>query len=249
MDYPVNARSRFVLITLATLMGIAITASLGRWQLGRAAEKEALQARMEASGGLHRLDTAGLLAARDPLALAHQPALLRGQWLADQTVYLDNRQMHDRVGFFAVTPLRLEGSDQLILVQRGWVGRNFEAREKVPAITTPPGSVTIEGRIAPQPGKLFELGTPSVTAIRQNINLQQMHAQTLAPLMPVILVQTGPASEGLLRDWPAVNLGVEKNYGYALQWFGMAVLMSLLYLWYQILKPRSRHPKDSQPHA
>ena len=244
-----NARSRWVCITLATLLGMAITGSLGRWQLGRAAQKESLQASMEAQGSKHLVDAAQLLGASDPLALVHQPALLRGQWLADQTVYLDNRQMHDKVGFFVVTPLRLEGSDRVVLVQRGWVARNFVERDKVPAIVTPSGLVAIEGRMAPPPGKLFELGQPSVTAIRQNLDLQQLQSHIGAPLLPVILRQTGPASEGLLRDWPAVNNGVEKNYGYALQWFAMAALMAVLYRWSQIIQPRLRHPQDSKPHA
>ena len=228
---------------------MAATISLGCWQLNRAAEKEALQAGMDAQSSKHLVNAATLLASADPASLVHQHALLRGQWLADQTVYLDNRQMHAKVGFFVVTPLRLEGSDQLLLVQRGWVARNFEERDKVPAIETPAGSVAVEGRMAPLPGKLFELGTPSAAAIRQNLDLAQLRQQLKAPVLPVILVQTGPASEGLLRDWPAVNLGVEKHYGYALQWFGMAALMALLYLWYQILKPYYRHPKDSKPHA
>lgn len=244
-----NARTRLVLITLATLLGMGITASLGRWQLHRAAEKEALQASMDAQGSKHLVDAAALLAAPDPLVLVHQHALLRGQWLAGQTVYLDNRQMNAKVGFFAVTPLRLDGNEQVVLVQRGWVPRNFEARDKVPAIETPAGSVSIEGRIAPPPGKLFELGQPATGPIRQNLDLQQIQVQAQAPVLPVILVQTGPASEGLLRDWPAVNTGVEKHYGYALQWFGMAALMALLYLWYQILKPRFFRTKDSKPHA
>ncbi len=244
-----NARSRLVWMTLLTLLGMAITGSLGRWQLNRAAQKESLQASMEAQGSKHLVDAFALLAAPDPLALVHQPALLRGKWLADQTVYLDNRQMQAKVGFFAVTPLRLEGSDRVILVQRGWVARNFVERDKVPAIATPSGLVAIEGRIAPPAGKLFELGQPSVTAIRQNLDLQQLQLHIGEPLLPVILRQTGPASEGLLRDWPAVNNGVEKNYGYALQWFGMSALMALLYLWYQIIQPRFRRPKDSKPHA
>ena len=244
-----NARTRWVLITVATLLGMAVTLSLGRWQLNRAAEKKALQASMDAQSSKHLVDAAALLSATDPATRLHQHAWLRGQWLADQTVYLDNRQMHAKVGFFAVTPLRLEGSDHAILVQRGWVARNFEERDKVPAIQTPGGVVAIEGRIALPPGKLFELGQPSRSAIRQNLDLQQWQVQNRLPLLPVILVQTGPASEGLLRDWPAVTTGVEKHYGYALQWFGMAALMALLYLWYQIFKPRSRHPKDSKPHA
>lgn len=244
-----NGKTRWALITLATVLGIAVTASLGRWQLNRADKKESLQASMDAQSSKHRVDAAGLLAASDPATLVHQHAWLRGQWLADKTVYLDNRQMHAKVGFFAVTPLRLEGSDTVVLVQRGWVARNFEERDKVPAIATPPGAVTIEGRIAPLPGKLFELGQPSGGAIRQNLDLNQFQTQMKTPVLPVIVVQTGPASEGLLRDWPAITTGVEKHYGYALQWFGMSALMALLYLWYQILKPRYLRTKDSTPHA
>ncbi len=244
-----NARARFALITLATLLGMAATVSLGRWQLDRAAQKEALQARMDAQSSKHLVDGALLLSSADPNTLVDQHALLRGQWLPEQTVYLDNRQMHEKVGFFVVTPLRLEGSQAVILVQRGWVQRNFEQREKIPAVETPAGPVAIEGRMAPPSGKLFELGTPSVTAIRQNLDLKQMALQTASPVLPVLLVQTGAASEGLVRDWPAINLGVEKHYGYALQWFGMAAAMALLYLWYQFFRPSIHRSKDAKPHA
>ena len=244
-----NASARRLLITLATVLGMALTVSLGRWQLDRAAQKEALQARMEAQGAKHPLDGPALLASTDPVALLHQQAVLSGQWLAEQTLYLDNRPMHERVGFFVVTPLRLEGSQAIVLVQRGWVPRNFEERDKVPAIATPTGPVRIAGRLAPPPGKLFELGSPSLGAIRQNLDLKQFQAQSQLRVLPVVLMQTGAPSEGLLRDWPAVNLGVEKHYGYALQWFGMAALMAVLYLWYQILRPSIHRTKDAEPHA
>lgn len=244
-----NVRTRFALITVAAVLGMGLTASLGRWQLHRAAQKEALQASMDASSSKHVVNASMLVASADPLAWVHQHAMVRGEWLLAQTVYLDNRQMHDKVGFFVVTPLRLEGSQSLVLVQRGWVQRNFEQREQLPAIATPSGTVAVEGRIAPPPGKLFELGTPSVAAIRQNLDVEQMRLQLGAPLLPVVLVQTGGPSEGLLRDWPAINLGVEKHYGYALQWFGLSALIALLYLWYQFLRPYFHRSKDATPHA
>ena len=244
-----NPRQRLALITVATLLGMALTIALGLWQLGRAAQKEALQASMDAPDGRHLVDNALLLSSPDAAALLHQHALLRGQWLAQQTLYLDNRQMHDKVGFFVITPLRLEGSERVILVQRGWVQRNFEQRDKLPAIDTAAGPVVVQGRLAPPPGKLFELGTPSAGAIRQNLDLNQFQLQSRLSALPVLLTQTGAPSEGLLRDWPAINLGVEKHYGYALQWFGMAALMALLYLWYQFVRPYLHRTKDSKPHA
>jgi surfeit locus 1 family protein len=48
----------------------------------------------------------------------------------------------------------------------------------------------------------------------------------------------GAASEGLLREWPQAATGVEKHYGYAFQWFGLALLIALLYVWFQIVRPR-----------
>lgn len=242
-------RQRFVLITLATLVGMGLTIALGFWQLGRAAQKEALQARMEAPDARHLVDNALLLASPQPETLLYQHALLRGHWLAEHTLYLDNRPMHDRVGFYVITPLQLDGSERVVLVQRGWVPRNFEQRDKLPAISTAEGPVQVQGRLALPPGKLFELGPQDSGAIRQNLDLAQWSAQTHLGALAVLLTQTGAPSEGLLRDWPPPQLGVEKHYGYALQWFGMATALALFYLWYQFLKPIIQRPKDNDPHA
>lgn len=244
-----NARQRLIGITLAALLAMGLTAALGRWQLQRAADKEALQARMDSHSERELVQASTLQASADPLGLVHHHARLRGQWVPEHTVYLDNRQMNAKVGFYVLTPLRLEGSQQAILVQRGWAPRNFVARDKLPEVQTPPGTVTLEGRIAPPPSKLFELGSPATTAIRQNLDIEQFREQSRLPLMPVMLTQTGAPTEGLLREWPAVNLGIEKHYGYALQWFAMTLVIALLYLWYQILKPATRRTKDSKPHA
>ena len=46
----------------------------------------------------------------------------------------------------------------------------------------------------------------------------------------------GAASQGLLRDWPQINAGVQKHYGYAFQWFGLSVLVVLLYVWFQLVR-------------
>lgn len=244
-----NNRYRRGLVTLATIAGILLTASLGRWQLSRAAQKEALQAAMDQQASKPPVDAMSLRKASDPQQLVHQQSVLRGSWVPEGTVFLDNRQMNARVGFFAVTPLRLEGDGGVILVQRGWVPRNFEKRDALPAIETPGGTVQVQGRIAPPPSKLYEPGSASPGLIRQNIDLEQFRRETGLPLMPVILRQTGPASEGLLREWPAVNLGVDKHYGYAFQWFGLSTLIAVLYLWFQLVRHIVSRPKDPTRNA
>ena len=76
----------------------------------------------------------------------------------DSDLYLDNRQMDGRVGFFHVMPLRLDGSERVVLVQRGWAPRDFQDRTRVPDVLTPQGPVRIEGRLAPPPAQLYQLG-------------------------------------------------------------------------------------------
>ena len=255
---------RFWIITVAALITMAVTASLGRWQLSRAAQKEALQLAMDQRmaepplsaqqfvSQLNALPASSLADAQsDPLL--HRQVQLSGQWVAEKTVYLDNRQMNGKQGFFVMTPLRLSGpSNFVVMVQRGWAPRDFTDRTKLPALRTPAGEVQILGRVAARPARLYEFDTSGNVArdsvIRQNLDLVTFGAETGLPLMPLSVVQTtGNADDGLLRDWPAVDSGVDKHYGYAFQWFGLCALVAILYVWFQLIR-RFLRPR-SQPSA
>jgi len=227
---------RFWLVTAAALLALGSTAALGRWQLHRAAEKEALQARIDARGQLPVLDARSLQGTVDTDALLYQRVEAAGQWIAERTVFLDNRPMNGRAGFYVVTPLRLQGSETVLLVQRGWVPRDFEERTRVPRIETPAGVVRVQGHIAPPPSKLYELGAAESGPIRQNLDLAQFRAETGLALADVSIQQSGAASDGLARDWPKITTGVERHYGYAFQWFGLSALIAALYVWFQIVK-------------
>lgn len=234
--------TRFWLVTTAAVAGIAVALALGAWQMGRAAQKIALQAAIEERMALPAIDGGALLAAPRPTDLIHRPVVLRGHWIARHTVFLDNRQMRGQPGFYVVTPLRLEGADVAVLVERGWVARNFVQRDALPPIDTPPGLVEVRGRMAPPPGKLYEFGGAAGGPIRQNLDLPQYRAETGLPLLDVAVKQIGEPSEGLLRDWPQVASGVEKHYGYAFQWWALGALIAILYVWFQFIAPRRKVP-------
>src|SRR6476659_2440830 len=131
-------RARAVVTLVATLAGVTLAARLGFWQLNRADQKIALQTSLEARSREPVLDGQSL--ARSPLAAEaqhHRRVSLRGRWLAERTVFLDNRQMDGKVGFFIVTPLALIPGSGVVLVQRGWAARHFTSRTELPALTTP----------------------------------------------------------------------------------------------------------------
>jgi surfeit locus 1 family protein len=232
---------RFWATTAAAVLGVAVTLALGAWQLSRAHEKLALQQTIEQREALPPLSGLSLLTPH-PGELLHRALVVRGTWDGRHTVFLDNRQMRGVPGFYVVTPLRLEGSDKAVLVQRGWVQRNFERREQLPAIQTPTGLVELTGRIAPPPARLYEFKGANGGAIRQNLDVAAFRAEAGLALLDVSVVQTGPASEGLLRDWPKAGSGSERNYGYAFQWWAMSALITILYAWFQFIVPRREVP-------
>lgn len=235
--------TRFWVMTLATVLMVVLTFSLGRWQLSRAAYKEQLQAAMEAQKGLPPLDAQALVSAPELALLVHRQVALSGRWLAGQTVYLDNRPQHGRPGFWVMTPLELADAGKVVLVQRGWIARDFLDRNRLAAVQTPGGQVQVTGRMALKPGQLYEFKGGDVGRIRQNLDIAAYRAETRLPLLDAVVVQTDAASQGLQRDWDAPNTGVDKHYGYAFQWFALCALLVGLYGWFQWLGPRRQQQK------
>lgn len=235
---------RKLVVVLATLATVALATRLGFWQLDRVAQKLALQATLESRGSAPPLGAGEL--ARDASAVPEQVSRrvrLAGEWVADRTVFLDNRQMRGKVGFFVVTPLRLEGRGDSVLVQRGWAPRNFEQRALLPPVVTPAGRVEVSGRIAASPSRLLQLDPAASGPIRQNLDLASFARETGLALLPLAVIEdeaSGPSRDGLDRHWPPPATDVQKHYGYAFQWFAIAAVVVVLYAWFRIVRPRQR---------
>jgi surfeit locus 1 family protein len=236
-----SARARFALVTLAALAMALLTARLGLWQLDRAAEKTAMQEAIEQRQQQSALHGAAVLPseASQAAALHHRRIELSGRWADMHTVYLDNRQMDGRPGFFVVTPLLLDDG-RALLVQRGWIARDSTERTRIELPAAPAGRVTVAGRIAPAPARLYEFGGDAAGRIRQNLDIDAFARETGLRLVPLSLLQTPPVSpaDGLRREWPVPASGVSKHHGYAFQWFGLSVLVVVLYVWFQFIQPR-----------
>lgn len=239
---PKTRSRRGWVVTAAAVMVVVGTARLGVWQLDRATQKQALQALIDARAALPPLDVQTLARTADQALVQHYRGVrLEGHWVAGATIFLDNRQMRARPGFFVVTPLALDDGT-VVLVQRGWVGRDARERSLLPALPLMPGRVALQGRIAPPPQRLYEFDTDVTGPIRQNIDLDAFAHETRLTLRPLSIQQTVGDDGGgvLLRDWPSPSVDVDKNYGYAFQWFALACLVTGLYVWFQLIRPHRR---------
>jgi surfeit locus 1 family protein len=234
-------QGRRVVVLLAALLTAALTARLGFWQLDRASQKTQLQDALVHRQALPPMSSAEL--AGDGVSAAaqhHRRIVLQGSWLPESTIYLENRQMDARNGFFAVTPLLLDDGTA-VLVQRGWFPRDQADRARIVAPPPPLGRVTVTGRIAPGPGRVYEFSGAASGAIRQNLDVEAYAHETALKLRPLSLVQEdgkdNTSPDGLLRHWPLPAADVHKHYGYAFQWFALSALAIVLYAWFQIIRP------------
>ena len=199
--------------------GCAAGIALGNWQGRRAAEKTALAAELAAA-----LREAPLRIGAEPLRpgeLVNRHVEATGAFAADRTVYLDNRNRGGRPGYEVVTPLLLAPSTA-VLVQRGWVERG--ARDSV---RTPAGRQRIDGIALEHLPRAFAAGSEQ-GAVRQNLEIDAYAKETGLALQPIVIQQRNDDGDGLSRDWPKPDFGVDMHRAYALQWYSLAALCAVL---------------------
>lgn len=263
---------RKALACLGMSVATAVTLKAGIWQMDRAEEKRLAHERLVARRAQAPWQSADWPcdAMLDPATLQlERPVRLRGHWLADKTVFLDNRPMAGQSGFVVVTPLALLPADtafacrgKVVLVERGWVPRDMRDRQRLPAVPTPADEVLVQGRVAAGLSRTFQLGGEALVdtvtrgpLLRQNADVafwRQWLGQ--APLagavlqvqaeQPAILAdnarQAHAPEDGLRRHWPEPGTGRDRHLAYAAQWFALAALLAGLTIWFQIIRPLRR---------
>ena len=175
--------------------------ALGNWQAGRADAKRALGAQM-------------------------QRIVVHGEFLPEHTVLLDNKVRRQRAGYEVVAPLRLaEGIH--VLVNRGWIEAPAR-RDQLPEVATPRGRVRVEGVMLARLPQPLKLGEGAKGRVRQSLDLKQFAVESGLPLQAFVIEQHSALADGLARDWPPPDAGIEKHQGYALQWYSLAALALLI---------------------
>jgi cytochrome oxidase assembly protein ShyY1 len=223
-------------ITLATALLVPALVALGFWQLERADEKADLEARWSARQSEAPVPLASL-AGDAPEQLAYRRVLLQGEFLAGHYLLLDNRLQQGRFGNEVVGLLALVDSDQLVLVNRGWVPSD-PARLVLPEVAEPDGLVELTGHIYVSPGKPYLLGEQQL-APPWPVQIQALDNEVLAPLVATVTeaalyphpVRIDSGQPGALTvAWQLVNASPEKHQGYAFQWFTMAAVLAFFFL-------------------
>lgn len=228
---------RFKLIPfVATVLVVALGIQLGNWQTRRAEQKIALQDKLAQGAQAAPLVLDGAPLAAD--AVAYRRVTVRGAFVRNWPVYLDNRPYQGRAGFYLLMPFKISGSNMHVLVARGWLPRDPAVRDRLPAYATPDGEVTLQGVARLNAGHVMQLGSaPPLTpnAIVQNADPLQLAKDSGLTMQPFVVEQGAPAQPAgddarMVRDWPAPALGVEKHQGYAFQWYALAAMAVIFFV-------------------
>ena len=214
--------------TLAALAGVVATLTLGNWQLGRGHEKAVLAQRIDTASHDAPIGLTGAQVNADDVVWRRVEA--SGRFEPKYAVLIDNRIVRGAVGYYVVMPLKIEGSERYVLVNRGWVA-GTGSRDTLPQIATPAQPVRITG-LATAPSKRYlELSTKTVEGnVWQNLTLERYRATVPIALQPVVIQQESKLDDGLVREWSAPDLGIDKHYAYAFQWFVMAAAIVIIYI-------------------
>jgi len=220
--------------SVAFALVFPVLLSLGFWQMSRAGAKQELVEQRAASE---------LIA---PLALNSQtrlgvddryrPAGVRGRYLTEQQWLLDNRLYRGQAGYHVFTPFLMEGEQRPgLLVNRGWVAVG-DSREFLPLLPVQEGQVTLKGRLDSPASVGLVVGEVPLESVENKVLVQSLDLAALGAardleLLPYALVIDEGQPGGLQYDWsPIPEMGPEKHLGYAVQWFGLAVALLIIYV-------------------
>ena len=223
--------------SLITLLLLAMLISLGFWQLDRARQKRALLAGYNAD---RETTVIRLEPGRDSYQdLAYRFASAAGEYDSSHQFLLDNRTHNGQVGYQVLTPLRLRGTRAGVLVNRGWIPLG-QSRSVLPNPRVGAGERTVVGRIKLPVSDSFMLGEEQPRdgwPYRiQRVDTARLTKELGYPLLPVVLLLAPDEPDGLVRDWNPLRVGPERNLGYAVQWFGLAAALLVIYLVVNIRK-------------
>jgi surfeit locus 1 family protein len=216
------------LVTVATLVVVAGLVSLGRWQIARMHEKEALFASFD-------------LATRDPVPLdSMRPEQrrrfvkveARGRYDAGRQILLDNLTHEGRAGYQVLTPL-LREDGTAVLVNRGWVPAG-RTRSDLPAIAVSEAPRRVVGRLSELPRAGIELEAKTGEhgqwpRVMNYPRLEEVREALGMGLQPQVILLDAQEPDGFVREWRPKTFPPERHLGYAVTWFALATTVLILF--------------------
>jgi len=218
---------------LLALFGVAAFATLGTWQLDRAAQKERLFAAFAGAGSQTPVALNEARRTRD--SQRYPLVSVRGRYDPKHAYVLDDQTHDGKVGSVAYAIFEPADGSAPLLADRGFVAR--DARGQRPTIPpAPEGEQQILALYAPPPGSGLRLGGNALP--RQStwpktsiyLDVGEIAADAGRSLDPKVLLLAPEQGSGFIREWRPDVFPPERHRGYAFTWFTLAAVVVIVFV-------------------
>jgi len=229
--------TRFWLVQLSSLATLTLFLSLGTWQLERGNVKHQIESKQasDVDGVVNSIPVAPYEKWR------YQQVELVGRYLPEHQFLLDNQIRDRQVGYSVLTPFYSQNDKQWFLVDRGWIAQGGSRQQK-PKLVLDADMRTISGSVYVPYDDSFTLGEIAEgedfgwPRRIQFVDYQALSERLNISLLPFTLRLDAALEDGYRRDWAANQMRSQKHYGYAFQWYAMALAIVVLW-WLYSLRP------------
>ena len=229
---PLKLRINWLILACVLLTALTFV-RLGLWQLGRAEEKMAAEAEFSQQQEINATPIDNIPAispddSNDELRNLH--VSLEGEYVNERTILLLAKFFEGQIGFEVVTPFRLQDSNHLVLVSRGWTSGILPPNTP-PRLRPISGPVRLSAQIyVPEAGERIlasQIDAGQWPLRIRSIEIEILESILQEPLFPYVVRLTQEQPGMLVRHWPVTNTDVNANLSYAFQWFTFALIVLL----------------------
>ena len=218
--------------TLLALLLVAALVALGRWQLQRADQKQALYTLFDSGQ-----DATRAVDAATPRLPRYQHVEAVGAYDSGRQILIDNMSNAEgRAGYYVITPFALHGGGWL-LVNRGWVPVGASRAAK-PDVAVSTQEREIKGRADELPRAGMQLGTrvplappyPLVANFPTHAEIAALLGETVWAHAANLVLLDPSEPDGYLRQWQPPGFAPIRHIAYAVQWFALAAALVVIYV-------------------
>lgn len=233
-----------IIPTLVYLCLLPVLLALGMWQLDRAEQKQTLLDSQALAAGAETLHLSAAIENSAEIT-RYRKVEVTGHYDVAHQFLIDNQISDGKVGYFVLTPLLLTGTTKAVLVNRGWIPLNRD-RSVLPDLQIGNANVTITGRINDFPSVGIKLAGAEIPTEGWPSVVQVVDSQVLAKKLAYSLFQfqlelDKNQPDGYKREWRiSTIMPPEQHRAYAIQWFALALTLTILFIWYSFRRASSR---------
>jgi surfeit locus 1 family protein len=225
--------------TVLTLVLMVVLISLGRWQLRRADQKRALYDEFDTGGGVTQM-----LDLQTPALPRYQHVEARGSYDEAHQILIDNMtDAAGHAGYFVITPFGMVGGGWL-LINRGWVPVG-PARAVLPKVSVTSEPRLVRGRTDHLPTPGIQMGSPAplqgpfpvVANFPTRGDIERLLSIGPWSAATDLVLLDADQPDGYVRQWQPPGMPPLRHVAYAVQWFGLALALSIIYLVTNLRRP------------